>query len=97
MTPYTDNKVTDNSFQRVFESNTDNTELVWHRDHTDRTVVIQEGQGWRLQMDNSLPQTLEPGDVVTIPANTYHRIIKGSTNLKVEITEHEPDNNQHPI
>lgn len=87
--PYTDTKISHNNFQRIFESNTDTAELVWHRDRLPRTVRIQEGTGWKLQMDNQVPKTLEPGDVISIPANTYHRIIMGSTNLVVEITEHE--------
>jgi D-lyxose ketol-isomerase len=38
-------------------------------------------------MDNQLPITLKPGDSINITKNTYHRILKGTTDLVVEILE----------
>jgi len=37
------------------------------------------------QFDNELPQLLK--NVIFIPRNTYHRVIKGTTNLTVHILE----------
>ena len=59
----------------------------WHRDREDRDVTVLEGSGWQLQMDNRLPVYLTPGKTYHIPRNTYHRVIKGNTDLLVEIKE----------
>ena len=75
------------SIIRTFSVEVDSEELVWHRDHNDRIVTIVEGKDWRLQMDNQLPITLKPGDSINITKNTYHRILKGTTDLVVEILE----------
>jgi quercetin dioxygenase-like cupin family protein len=84
--PYTES-AEDNVITRTFSVEVDSHELVWHRDRQDRYVSIVEGDGWRLQMDNQLPVTLQPGDSFPIPKNTYHRILKGTTDLVVEIVE----------
>tara|TARA_B100001094_G_C18026923_1_gene718072 strand:- start:212 stop:487 length:276 start_codon:yes stop_codon:yes gene_type:complete len=88
VTPYTE-IVQGRTRTRTFESSVDGEELVWHRDRQTRTVKVLEGNGWRFQLDNQLPQQLSKGDVLHIPKETYHRIIAGSNNLVVEIEEHE--------
>ena len=72
---------------REFSKNVSSDELVWHRDREDRDVTVLEGSGWQLQMDNRLPVYLTPGKTYHIPRNTYHRVIKGNTDLLVEIKE----------
>ena len=72
---------------REFSKDVSSDELVWHRDREDRDVTVLEGSGWQLQMDNRLPVYLTPGKTYHIPKNTYHRVIKGSTDLLVEIKE----------
>ena len=72
---------------REFSKDVSSDELVWHRDREDRDVTVLEGSGWQLQMDNRLPVYLTPGKTYHIPRNTYHRVIKGSTDLLVEIKE----------
>ena len=72
---------------REFSKDVDSGDLVWHRDRKDRPVTVLEGAGWCLQMDNRLPKPLVPGKTYYIPMNTYHRVIKGETNLVVEIKE----------
>ena len=72
---------------REFNKDVDSSELVWHRDRKDRDVTVIEGVDWFLQMDNQLPKPLMPGKTYHIPMNTYHRVIKGTTNLVVEIKE----------
>lgn len=74
---------------REFSERIDAGELVWHRDHNDRVIGVVEGSGWSLQMDNELPILLEVGRQYYIPKNTYHRVIKGSTKLVLEINENE--------
>ena len=87
--PYTQSKISKNKFERIFREHTNDDELVWHRDRKNRTVKIIEGTGWKLQEDNKLPVEIKPGDVINIKAKEYHRVIKGTGSLVVEITEHE--------
>jgi quercetin dioxygenase-like cupin family protein len=86
MKPYKENKK-GNLTERVFKENTDTHELVWHRDKKDREVTVLESDGWMFQMDNELPIVLNEGDVIEIPKNTYHRIMRGNGNLKITIKE----------
>jgi len=72
---------------REFSKNVDSDELVWHRDREDRLVKVRSGTGWMLQLENMLPKLLMPGVSYVIPKNTYHRVIKGSESLVVEIRE----------
>lgn len=92
MTPYTDTKVTQSTFTRIFSEDTAHSELVWHRDRKHRRVKVLESNGWKFQMDNQLPSPLREGDILKIDACTFHRVIKGQGNLVVEITEYETGN-----
>ena len=85
MNPYKDISTTSNKTVRVFTQDVDSHELVWHRDREDRIVRVLEGSGWKFQLDNNLPIQLNEGDVIHIPKYEYHRIIKGDTDLKVEL------------
>ena len=67
---------------RIFDQEVDEMELVWHRDREDRIVVALEPTDWMFQSDNNLPQKLEK---IFIPKGTYHRVIKGSGDLKVRV------------
>ena len=86
MKPYKE-VLNNNSRTREFKVNTPNKELVWHRDEKDRYVTILEGEGWQFQLDNKLPLELQKKDVIFIPKQTYHRILKGKTNLVIKIEE----------
>ena len=86
--PYTQQQITDESFLREFSESVESEELVWHRDRKDRVVTVIEGNDWKFQLDNQLPVQIKEGDVFYIPKNTYHRIHKGSSNLKVKIKEY---------
>lgn len=81
------NPYKDNGDERFFSCNLDSNELVWHRDRNDRIVTVIEGKGWKYQVDDELPVELHEGDELFIPAMTYHRIIKGNTDLKIKIKE----------
>lgn len=74
-------------FRRVFTENVDIDELVWHRDREDREVFVESSNGWMLQMDNELPQVLQEGQKYFIPKLTYHRVIRGTGDLKIIIDE----------
>ena len=87
MKPYKDTFLNRNTRIRRFKQSVSSKELVWHRDRSDRVVKIVEGSGWQLQMDNGLPEKLVAGKEYYIPANNYHRLIKGKTDLVAEIKE----------
>jgi quercetin dioxygenase-like cupin family protein len=87
MKPYQEVMDKDNSRLREFKIDIDSTELVWHKDEKDRYVTILEGKGWQFQKDNELPFTLKEGDTIFIAKETYHRVIKGSSNLLISIIE----------
>lgn len=86
MSPYTQ-EIKDDYILRTFDENTDSHELVWHRDRKDREVTVVEGNGWKFQMDDELPSELHRGDVITIPKETFHRVIRGSGKLVIQIRE----------
>lgn len=88
MRPYKE-VLSNNSRTREFKINTPNKELVWHRDEKDRYVTILEGEGWQFQLDNELPLELQKKDVIFIPKQTYHRVLKGKTNLVIKIEEND--------
>jgi quercetin dioxygenase-like cupin family protein len=83
--PYINTPITQTSVIREFSSEVDPMELVWHQDEEDRTIEILEGEGWQLQRDNELPLALQEGDSIFIPMGQIHRVIKGNTNLKMQI------------
>ena len=74
---------------RVFEESIDASELIWHQDREDRTIKVIESNGWGYQLDNQLPLPLKKGQELFIPSMTYHRVIKGTGPLVVEVRMHE--------
>lgn len=88
MNPYIDEQ-SEEYFIRTFQSDTDDEELVWHRDRNDRTVKVVKGEGWQFQFDNELPFNLNVGDELFIKAMDYHRLIKSdsATQLVIKIQE----------
>ena len=89
--PYTQKQIADNTFLREFSESVESEELVWHRDRKDRYVEIVEGTGWKLQMDNQLPEEMSKGKLYRIPKMEYHRIIKGTGQLVLKIWEEKND------
>jgi quercetin dioxygenase-like cupin family protein len=88
MKPYKE-VLNNNSRIREFKVNTPNKELVWHRDEKDRYVTVLEGEGWHFQLDNELPLELQKKDVIFIPKQKYHRVLKGKTDLLIKIEEND--------
>lgn len=72
---------------RTFFPDTEEEELKWHQDLKDRKVTILEDGGWQFQMENSLPNKLSVAEQIFIPKLVWHRVIKGSGKLIVEIEE----------
>jgi len=55
----------------------------------DRLIKVIEANGWGYQLDNQLPLPLEDGQELFIPKMMYHRVIKGTGPLVVEVRMHE--------
>jgi hypothetical protein len=83
--PFFERRLDDGRFLRRFEESVDDEELVWHRDREDRIVEVLQSEGWFYQADNELPVLMERGTVISIPAETWHRIIKGAGDLVVAV------------
>lgn len=79
--PYTEIQ-SNNYYVRTFSINTDVSELKWHIDLEDR-IIKSTKTDWLFQFDNKLPITFD--NDIFIPKNTYHRIIKGSSDLTLHI------------
>jgi len=80
-------EIISNKIIRTFSSEVQDEELRWHYDLKDRVVKVLEGENWKLQMDDELPEKLTPLKEYFIPKGVYHRVIKGENNLIIEITE----------
>ena len=75
----------DNSNIRTFSKDVDPMDLIWHMDDEDRNVEVLEGKGWQFQKDNELPFQLNVGDNIFIKRHQIHRVLKGTTDLKIKI------------
>jgi len=81
--PFQETKLSDNEFIREFNQITDSGEFMWHRDREDRIIESIETTDWKIQLDNELPKNME-GEIF-IPMGVYHRLIKGTNNLKIKL------------
>jgi len=92
--PYNDIQLDEKTYVRTFNNDLNESELVWHRDKKDRSVRVIDGEGWQFQFDDKLPFTLEHSQSYYVPKDVYHRVIAGSSQLVLEITE-SGDNNDN--
>jgi hypothetical protein len=84
--PFTEEKIGDNIFIRTFKYETDSEEFEWHRDREDRLIETLVETDWLIQMDNKLPKRIE--GKIYIPKETYHRVIKGTGDLKIKLIKY---------
>tara|TARA_B110000211_G_scaffold20667_1_gene21415 strand:+ start:145 stop:387 length:243 start_codon:yes stop_codon:yes gene_type:complete len=75
----------DNSNIRTFSKDVNTMDLIWHMDDEDRNIEVLEGKGWKFQRDDELPLELTEGIRIFIPRHQVHRVIKGETDLKIQI------------
>lgn len=86
--PYRDLESTEDYIIREFDTDIDPIELLWHRDNEDRLLeVVESGEGWKIQLDDTLPVSLEPGVSIFILRHQWHRVIKGQGSLVVKINK----------
>jgi hypothetical protein len=78
-------QINHNHVVRTFSENIDGGELVWHRDKEDRIVKSIGDTDWMIQIDNQIPKPLT--EMIFIPKETYHRVIKGTGDLKVRVNK----------
>lgn len=81
--PFQETKLSDNTFIREFSQETDSGEFMWHRDHENRIIESINETDWLIQIDNELPKRIE--GKIEIPMGVYHRLIKGSGDLKIKL------------
>ena len=85
--PYTQKKLSSGKLIREFSSDTNNDELKWHRDENNRLIRVLNENDWLIQFENELPIELIEGEYLHIPEKMFHRVIKGKSNLVIEIEE----------
>ena len=90
MPPYREKRLADGRILREFSQDVGSHELEWHMDRNDREVVVVEGHGWKLQLESGLPFDLTPGGTYSIPRESWHRVVKGSSPLRILINEGNP-------
>jgi hypothetical protein len=81
--PFTETKLEENTYIRIFDEETDSGELAWHRDYEDRIIESIEETDWGFQLDNQLPISIS--GKIYIPRGVYHRLIKGKGDLKIKL------------
>jgi len=81
--PFEEEWISENESIRLFNQDTFNEELKWHFDDEDRIIEAIEETDWKLQFDNQLP--IELKGPIKIKKGEYHRLIKGSGDLKISI------------
>lgn len=70
---------------RTFSTEVEDDELEWHVDREDREVIVLQAGGWKLQLDEQIPQPLLNNQKIFIKSLCWHRIIKGAEPLVVKI------------
>jgi hypothetical protein len=81
--PFQETKLENNVFIREFKQDTDSGDYLWHRDREDRIIESIGKTDWQIQLDDELPKVIQ-GEVF-IPMGVYHRVIKGTGDLKIKL------------
>jgi len=81
--PFSEEIKNSNESIRIFKSDIDDESLMWHRDREDRIIESIGDTDWMIQLDNELPKKI--GGEVFIPMGIYHRLIKGTGDLKIKL------------
>jgi len=81
--PFIEEKLSNNTYIREFKQDTNSEEFSWHRDKEDRIVESLEETDWMFQIDNQTPKKIQ-GEIF-IPKETYHRVIKGTGDLRIKL------------
>ena len=83
--PFTEEFINTNTVNRHFDPTADEHLFKWHADPQDRTIRVISENDWKFQFDNEIPQELKINNIIKIKKGEYHRLIKGTTSLSLEI------------
>lgn len=83
MLPFKEEILSNNISIREFYQDTKSGDFMWHRDREDRIIESIGETDWKIQLDNELPKYIK-GEIF-IPMGLYHRVIKGTGNLKIKL------------
>lgn len=86
MFPFSEKQISETDFIRRFSADLDAEDLYWHKDKEDRIISKISGEDWFYQEDNKLP-ILIGDEEIFINKNTWHRIIKGSSDLVLKVAK----------
>ena len=94
-----DEEVDNKCVIRTFNNSLNENELVWHRDKEDRVIFPLHESDWKIQLDNDVPQELNPDNPIFIESKKFHRLIKGKGDLKVKVykTDLSDENNLQKV
>lgn len=81
--PFQEEIIGENLYIRTFDDLTTSEELIWHRDREDRIIESLNNSDWLIQLDNELPKPIT--SQVFIPMGVYHRLIRGTGELKIKL------------
>jgi len=79
--------ITKNCFLKVFSVNEKDEEYNYHLDANSRLMKVLEGTGWSIKFKNKTAKQIGPGSVIHISKRAIHKLIKGTSNLKVQVLE----------
>jgi preprotein translocase subunit YajC len=85
MKPYKEEILSENRVIRTFKNDVEEGELTWHRDREDRIIFPINENDWYFQEDNYLPKKMEVGQPIIIESGIFHRVIKGFSDLELDI------------
>jgi len=78
------------NYHRTFYNHSGEEEFVWHRDEEDRLVICEQSTDWMIQLEDDFPVPLSNSRIY-IPSETWHRLIKGTGDLEVQIQINNKD------
>ena len=81
--PFNEEWISNKESIRTFSTDVFDEELKWHFDEEDRVIEAIGETDWKFQFDNQLPIELKGS--IQIKRGEYHRLIKGSGDLKISI------------
>ncbi len=85
MYPFAEEYYRENTYIRTFSANVSEEDLLWHWDDESRIIEPIEENDWFFQFDNELPIPIK--EKIYIEKGRIHRVIKGSTDLRVKIVK----------
>ncbi len=88
MLPFSEKESAHGIFIRKFSVDLEDDDLYWHRDREDRIISRVAGDDWFFQEDNCLPVPISSTPIF-IRKGTWHRIIKGSSDLTIEVIKRD--------